>query len=502
MARIKIDDLPVAENLTPEQEELIQGAGLRSFQPSIESLETRQLMDAGLRGALLPGLTPPQGGAVLPVGQVRPLGSEIQVIGLDGLTGQQVPPRLMQGRLQQHISQADGQKLFDEVKQRFTKDMLNPTIIGRVNRWFLDDIKHNDSGFEIKGTQIVVHLKVGYGFWGPSNPAQSKMDFYYTFADHGNFGGAPIYKLVDARHTGYEGAFKGDLDPEGRKAMAGHFEGVKQYDPNAGKLNHDHAENALRQRIDEWLKGATVKRSDRSSWGPGSIDYVSMTRTADGFIFTCGVTTAKEHWEADTNPDFWKSLKGEIKLTFKYAGMANGKEQYICTDVTAGRHRNTPKEYDTFDRKWYYVVDGVAWVCGAPNRKTEWYSGGRLENFGIGDAAMIKAHFTTQDRQDVPTPNDVINPALGQAQKILSGLQFKNFSLTMSEDLDGGVRLKIHAERADGKGVDFSVDVKYDGANGFKCDRVSVDLHADFAMSDAEAAALVALHRDLHGNWR
>jgi Raf kinase inhibitor-like YbhB/YbcL family protein len=43
MARIRIDDLPVAEDLTPEQEALLLGAGLRSFRPSLESLETREV---------------------------------------------------------------------------------------------------------------------------------------------------------------------------------------------------------------------------------------------------------------------------------------------------------------------------------------------------------------------------------------------------------------------------------------------------------------------------
>jgi hypothetical protein len=43
MARILIDDLPVADNLTPEQEELIFGAGL-SFRPSLEHLEIREVL--------------------------------------------------------------------------------------------------------------------------------------------------------------------------------------------------------------------------------------------------------------------------------------------------------------------------------------------------------------------------------------------------------------------------------------------------------------------------
>jgi hypothetical protein len=43
MARIRIDDLPGAENLTPEQEALLLGAGLKPFRPSLEHLETREV---------------------------------------------------------------------------------------------------------------------------------------------------------------------------------------------------------------------------------------------------------------------------------------------------------------------------------------------------------------------------------------------------------------------------------------------------------------------------
>src|SRR5262249_38469599 len=60
MSRIKIDDLPVAENLTPEQEELIEGAGLKSFRPTLEDLERREMMDAGIGGAL--ATAPPPAG--------------------------------------------------------------------------------------------------------------------------------------------------------------------------------------------------------------------------------------------------------------------------------------------------------------------------------------------------------------------------------------------------------------------------------------------------------
>src|SRR5262245_17775034 len=43
MTHIRIDDLPVAETLTPEQEALILGAGLKSFRPGMEALEGRDM---------------------------------------------------------------------------------------------------------------------------------------------------------------------------------------------------------------------------------------------------------------------------------------------------------------------------------------------------------------------------------------------------------------------------------------------------------------------------
>jgi len=50
---IEIKDLPAEETLTPEEKQRLAGAGLLSFRPSFEALEAREMMDAGLRGALL-----------------------------------------------------------------------------------------------------------------------------------------------------------------------------------------------------------------------------------------------------------------------------------------------------------------------------------------------------------------------------------------------------------------------------------------------------------------
>ena len=52
MARIHINDLPPIENLTPEQEEQILGAGRKSFRPMLESLENREMYAANVTAAL------------------------------------------------------------------------------------------------------------------------------------------------------------------------------------------------------------------------------------------------------------------------------------------------------------------------------------------------------------------------------------------------------------------------------------------------------------------
>jgi hypothetical protein len=44
MATIRIEDLPPVENLTPEEAEQFMGAGLRTFRPTLEHCEARELM--------------------------------------------------------------------------------------------------------------------------------------------------------------------------------------------------------------------------------------------------------------------------------------------------------------------------------------------------------------------------------------------------------------------------------------------------------------------------
>src|SRR5262245_29271357 len=82
MSRIRIEDLPVGENLSPEERERLFGAGRGSFRPTIETLEGREMYAANLSSALSPALlasAQTARGGVL-VGQPT-LVNEIQVTG-------------------------------------------------------------------------------------------------------------------------------------------------------------------------------------------------------------------------------------------------------------------------------------------------------------------------------------------------------------------------------------------------------------------------------------
>jgi hypothetical protein len=78
MARIRIDDLPPGEPLSPEQEELLFGAGFQPFRPMFEALEAREMMDAAIGQVLMSPL--PHAGAGPQFGHVRMLASNTQAL--------------------------------------------------------------------------------------------------------------------------------------------------------------------------------------------------------------------------------------------------------------------------------------------------------------------------------------------------------------------------------------------------------------------------------------
>jgi hypothetical protein len=213
MARIKIEDLPVAETLTPEQEELIEGAGLRSFKPTFEALEARQMMDAGMSPMLQTMLTQSPG----PVGQhhnpdlVRELAPAAATpidrmsASLVGQGGQNpLAPRLMQTQLGTPAGQVDVPKMVaDQASQKFNEVMgpnrfLNPWMLQRVEstqQWWRDDAH----------TEIGVRLNFTYGFSKDGNHGYIDLQFKKDSV----FGGSAGWKFDKVDNLDWKGIFPG-----------------------------------------------------------------------------------------------------------------------------------------------------------------------------------------------------------------------------------------------------------------------------------------------------
>jgi Raf kinase inhibitor-like YbhB/YbcL family protein len=70
---IEINDLPPEETLTPEEKERLAGAGRKPYRPTLEALEAREMMDAGIGGALMSSMAQTAGGDAPATSHVRRL---------------------------------------------------------------------------------------------------------------------------------------------------------------------------------------------------------------------------------------------------------------------------------------------------------------------------------------------------------------------------------------------------------------------------------------------
>jgi hypothetical protein len=229
MARILIADLPLVETLTPEEQEEILGAGRFEFKPAFEALEAREMMDAGLGQPLLPSFVASQNPAAQAFhGQTQSPGTldtQGQPVHVEARQLGAAPEALAPQGLASRDMRADGQKIFDEVKSRFEKDMIAKWGIS-WNIWGLQDVKGN-SDYKIEGTTIKVHLRVGYGMYNDQSDKHKVMDVYYTFTAQGERDGATVYRLTNASHDNYGGWFGDGLDNQGKRVMGGDFLGAK-----------------------------------------------------------------------------------------------------------------------------------------------------------------------------------------------------------------------------------------------------------------------------------
>jgi hypothetical protein len=249
MSRIKIEDLPVAENLTPEQEALIEGAGLRPFRPTLEGLEDRQLMDAGFGHALLAPMLPTAGGGAGQDGHVRILGGQQQSVDAQAagsadvrdvgalralqntpadaatragqaVTDQNSPANNVLGRVGDHavssqqpagalaVSQAQDEQhvakfIADQVSGKFNE------ILGTNrwnNAWWLQEVTGANGTYLASGTRIHVQVNFNYGVaWGIKGNA------VLEFRKEGMVGGREGWTFDNVESIDWKGLEKQDV---------------------------------------------------------------------------------------------------------------------------------------------------------------------------------------------------------------------------------------------------------------------------------------------------
>jgi hypothetical protein len=180
MTRIQFNDLPPFETLTPEAMEEIFGAGLRSFQPTIEALEAREMMDAGLGQALV---------APLPRGGVAPCHGNVHFLASD-------PQAARHLAVGQHISlqQDHGRTVEEEaplVCETAANVLKNDILVAKG--WSMGDKKYT-----LIGNKILVEVKMTY-WWedGDGFAHDSHSKFNMWFQSDKVFGASSFFKLTD-----------------------------------------------------------------------------------------------------------------------------------------------------------------------------------------------------------------------------------------------------------------------------------------------------------------
>lgn len=322
MARISIEDLSAVENLTPEEMELIVGAGLRSFKPSFEALEDRQLMAAGLGRSLLPDLAPPKA----PVATFT----------------QPLPGAAVQNTTSV-VDQKDGDSLQTQTRDLFTKKVLQ----GSNNAWGFKQIKNLNNS--LHGDEVQVRLLVSYHNVGSEGTALLQWNYRFLKLDSGN----NVFKVESTSHSMYKGGWAEsslDMEMKGLPPMEldnrEYVYSLRVSRTDGGGYSFDMRKAAeevtktIGQRFNDWSVNG------RHLVGNGKIEGV----TAQGFTVKFRVQSNWMRWQAD--PGVESQVEAEVSLTFKYDRAVFGFERFTCTDVRGGIVSTTSRDRYNGNARW------------------------------------------------------------------------------------------------------------------------------------------------------
>jgi hypothetical protein len=326
MERIQFDDLAAVENLTAEQMEQIYGAGWRSFKPTFEALEDRQLMAAGLGQSLLPDLAPPKG----PV--------------------ENFAPRLRGGaRAVENAASVVDQKDADSLQTQ-TRDLFTQKILsGLHNPWGFKQIKNLNNSFA--GNEVQVRLLVSYANIGGAGTAILQWNYNFVKSD----GGSNVFKLASTSHSSYKGWAENGIDgidarmrllPPSQIENGDYVYWLRVNRTDGGGYAFDmrKAAEELSQTIGQRFNDGSV--NGRHLMGNGKIESV----TGQGFTLKFRVQSNWMQWRAD--PGVESQVEAEISLTFKYDRAVFGFERFTCTDAKGGIASVASRDRYNHNARW------------------------------------------------------------------------------------------------------------------------------------------------------
>jgi hypothetical protein len=298
MARIKIEDLPIAENLTPEQEELIQGAGLRSFRPKLEGLEDRQLMASGLAGSL-PVPPPALGQAQVGLRDFlsTPPGAGPQVGQVHTLASSQLGAAYGN----------DADKILPQARDIMYKQVLGRNAI--ENRWALSVRARDGETVDQVGNTI----KITFDLNDQQGPCKAVLKFEGSI-----HGATSTFSLKEAKLEGYHGA----------GLVGGMFDAV---------CKEIYGKNTIQaERFDAtWFKNNSIKIAEQLTGKSGF--------QVKGFV---GIENGTQ-LSLDTG-------RGELRLTWKYDYTQAGASYLKLSDVSDPTNQLGAGVKQAFmDAKWW-----------------------------------------------------------------------------------------------------------------------------------------------------
>ncbi|MCE9568099.1 MAG: hypothetical protein K8U57_39355 [Planctomycetes bacterium] len=373
MARIRIEDLPTVTDLNAEELEEIFGAGRFSFKPAFENLGAREMMDAGIGGALMSNLARMPDTGVPLAEQTRVLDSATTFDSIDVRAtprGEAAPVALAAQATRPGAAPTEAaiNKVTDEAYKFLRFNIIaGGSGDGKfANVWGL----YKDGRESLIKTEVVgQEIRLTFSVYNRAERDPAKVQLNFT----GNFeNGVKTYTLSGAGLHDYSYSF---LSPAG---IPGLFEGeakanFKRNYSNGIRVEVDHPD------MNKFAESVAQQAAHALGASPYKVRGVEL--------FDGGIRVVLERGERITSDDPYQRQFGQ---DHRYTDSYSLEFTYSASDLKAG--------IVTLDRAEKFA--DKSWRHSSPTRGYPWNNDGREgQNWSNGELEALKAvRWTTPSK--------------------------------------------------------------------------------------------------------